>query len=209
MDEPTSVSELLQRAQLQQYVAAFEEQGYDSLSQLHGITDEDLTELIADVNMKKGHVKRLLEALGRKGSAGGSSTAPAAPATAMPAAAQPQPAAPENAGQHDHVPPSAATNMPLLSLSYMLPSNVMTSESAATSPPVGSTSPLCSCCTSFQGRSRVVRRPTRSANNNSGSLLYRYSVARAAAIQRRIQENCCITRVTALYSGGSSSHGFV
>ena len=110
MDEPTSVSELLQRAQLQQYVAAFEEQGYDSLSQLHGITDEDLTELIADVNMKKGHVKRLLEALGRKGSAGGSSTAPAAPAAAMPAAAQPQPAAPENAGQHEHVPPSAATN---------------------------------------------------------------------------------------------------
>ena len=45
MDKLTSVSELLQRAQLQEYVAAFQEQGYDSLLQLHGITEEDLTEL--------------------------------------------------------------------------------------------------------------------------------------------------------------------
>ena len=74
MDEPTSVSELLERAELGQYAAAFDKEGYDSLSQLHGITEEDLTELIADVNMKKGHVKRLLAALGREGSAGRAST---------------------------------------------------------------------------------------------------------------------------------------
>ena len=98
MEEPTSVSELLQRAELGQYAAAFEDQGYDSMSQLCGINEEDLVDLIREVKMKPGHVKRL----------------------------------------------------------------------------------------------RAV-----------------YSVARAAPIQRRIQETCCITRVTALYSGGSSSHGFV
>ena len=32
-------------------------------------------------------------------------------------------------------------------------------------------------------------------------------VVRLSSIQRRIQKNCCITRVTALYSGGSLSHG--
>lgn len=78
MDEPTSVFELLERAELGQYAAAFDKEGYDSLSQLHGITEEDLTELIADVNMKKGHVKRLLAALGREGSAGRASTGSAA-----------------------------------------------------------------------------------------------------------------------------------
>ena len=59
MDEPTSVSQMLQRAELLQYADAFEEQGYDSLSQLRDIDEADLAELIRDVNMKKGHVKRL------------------------------------------------------------------------------------------------------------------------------------------------------
>ena len=49
MAEPTSVSELLQHAELEQYAAAFEEQGYDSLSQLRKITEADLADLIRDV----------------------------------------------------------------------------------------------------------------------------------------------------------------
>jgi hypothetical protein len=52
MGEPTSVSELLQRAELEQYAAAFEEQGYDSLSQLRDISESDLVDLIKDVKMK-------------------------------------------------------------------------------------------------------------------------------------------------------------
>ena len=64
MDEPTTVSELLEKAELQEYCDAFEEEGYDSLSQLRKITENDLADLIKDVQMKKGHVKRLRAALG-------------------------------------------------------------------------------------------------------------------------------------------------
>ena len=45
MGEPSTVSELLQHAELDQYCASFEEHGYDSLLQLRKITDKDLTEL--------------------------------------------------------------------------------------------------------------------------------------------------------------------
>ena len=41
MGEPTSVSELLQRAELLQYADAFKEQGYGSISQLRDITEAD------------------------------------------------------------------------------------------------------------------------------------------------------------------------
>ena len=44
--EPTTVSELLQHAELQDYTAAFEAHGYDSLSQLRNITDKDFAELV-------------------------------------------------------------------------------------------------------------------------------------------------------------------
>ena len=64
MDEPTTVSELLEKAELQEYCDAFEEEGYDSLSQLRKITENDLVDLIKDVQMRKGHVKRLRAALG-------------------------------------------------------------------------------------------------------------------------------------------------
>ena len=90
MDEPTSVSQLLQRAELLQYADAFEEQGYDSLSQLRDITEADFVDLISDVQMKKGHVKRLRKALGQEGSANESSTAPAEPKANAPATAGPK-----------------------------------------------------------------------------------------------------------------------
>ena len=91
MGEPTSVSELLQRAELLQYADAFKEQGYGSIPQLRDITEADLVDLIRDVQMRKGHVKRLPKALGREGSmegsAGESSNAPAEPKATAPATA--------------------------------------------------------------------------------------------------------------------------
>ena len=94
MGEPTSVCELLQRAELLQYADAFEEQGYYSISQLRDITEADLVDLIRDVQMRKGHVKRLRTALGREGSmegsAGESSNAPAEPKATAPATAPQQ-----------------------------------------------------------------------------------------------------------------------
>ena len=45
MGEPTSVSELLQRAELLQYADAFKEQGYGSISQLRDITEADLVRI--------------------------------------------------------------------------------------------------------------------------------------------------------------------
>ena len=65
MGEPTSVSELLQRAELLQYADAFKEQGYGSIPQLRDITEADLVDLIRDVQMRKGHVKRLRKASGK------------------------------------------------------------------------------------------------------------------------------------------------
>ena len=106
MDEPTTVSELLEKAELQEYCDAFEEEGYDSLSQLRKITENDLVDLIKDVQMKKGHVKRLRAALGLpEVSAAGSSAGPA-PAAPAPAAA-PQPPAQEPGSAQ---PPLSATN---------------------------------------------------------------------------------------------------
>ena len=116
MDEPTTVSELLEKAELQEYCDAFEEEGYDSLSQLRKITENDLVDLIKDVQMKKGHVKRLCAALGLpEVSAAGSSAgpAPAAPAPAAPAPAAPAPAAaPQPPAQEpgSAQPPLSATN---------------------------------------------------------------------------------------------------
>ena len=112
MDELTSVSELLQRSELVQYANAFEEQGYDSLAQLRGITEADLADLIRDVNMKKGHVKRLRAALGKpEGAASNMSSASAEPAAAEPVGAPPQPATQEPANaQHVSVMPPPATN---------------------------------------------------------------------------------------------------
>ena len=90
MDEPTTVSELLEKAELQEYCDAFEEEGYDSLSQLRKITENDLADLIKDVQMKKGHVKRLRAALGLpEVSAAGSSAGPA-PAAPAPVRCQPR-----------------------------------------------------------------------------------------------------------------------
>jgi hypothetical protein len=90
MDEPTSVAELLQRAELVQYAEAFEEQGYDSMQQLRDITEADLADLVRDVNMKKGHVKRLHAALGKsEGAPGNASSASAEPAAAARAGAPP------------------------------------------------------------------------------------------------------------------------
>ena len=59
-----SVSEFLQEAELHEYIGAFLEQGWDSLTQLKAITDADLALLIADVKMKSGHAARLRKALG-------------------------------------------------------------------------------------------------------------------------------------------------
>jgi hypothetical protein len=56
MVEPTSVCELLERAELSQYATAFDDAGYDSLSQLHTMTEHDLVDLINEVGMKKGHI---------------------------------------------------------------------------------------------------------------------------------------------------------
>ena len=57
-DIPSSVAELLQRAELTQYAAAFEEEGWDSVTHLLNIKEEQLAVLITDVKMKSGHALR-------------------------------------------------------------------------------------------------------------------------------------------------------
>jgi hypothetical protein len=58
-----TVAELLAKHELAMYAAAFDAEGYDSLSQLQNISEADLEQLIGDVQMKKGHVLRLRAAL--------------------------------------------------------------------------------------------------------------------------------------------------
>ena len=58
MDEPTTVSELLEKAELQEYCDAFEEEGYDSLSQLRKITENDLVDLIKDYMIENESLRK-------------------------------------------------------------------------------------------------------------------------------------------------------
>ena len=50
---------MLQRAELTQYAAAFEDKGWDSVTHLLKIKEEQLAVLIKDVQMKSGHALRL------------------------------------------------------------------------------------------------------------------------------------------------------
>ena len=59
----------------------------------------------------------------------------------------------------------------------------MTAESAATSPPVGSASPLCCRCKDFQGRSRVVPPPREARIITAAASCIVYSVARRRAVR--------------------------
>jgi hypothetical protein len=55
MVEP-ALAELLRSLDLQQYLRAFADQGYDKVSDVRHLTVE---ELVADVDIKKGHARRL------------------------------------------------------------------------------------------------------------------------------------------------------
>ena len=183
MDEPTTVSELLEKAELQEYCDAFEEEGYDSLSQLRKITENDLVDLIKDVQMKKGHVKRLRAALGLpEVSAAGSSAGPA-PAALAPAA--PAPAAPGL--QHQR-----------LQQRRSLRRKSQEVHSRHFQRPTKKLRPTCTrgSCTCRPPESELDA--AKSATRNR--MLYRYSRRVARLIQLPIQEKCCITRVTALYN---------
>ena len=65
MNENTiaSVEQLLTKYELLVYSSAFQEQGYDSLSQPQSITEIELQELINAVGMVAGHVARLRRAV--------------------------------------------------------------------------------------------------------------------------------------------------
>ena len=100
---PSTVAEFLDGAELGRYKEAFEEEGWDSLTQLRKIKPEQLAILISDVKMKSGHVQRLHEALGM--GAEPTAQAPAAP-VAQGEAAPSQQAAPSASGGQE--PPQAS-----------------------------------------------------------------------------------------------------
>ena len=56
---PETVGDFLKEHSLSKYADAFEEHGWDSLSYLQAISDDDLKQLIADVAMPSGHAARL------------------------------------------------------------------------------------------------------------------------------------------------------
>ena len=87
MNENTiaSVEQLLTKYELLVYSSAFQEQGYDSLSQLQSITEIELQELITAVGMVAGHVARLRRAVNLPSQA---AAPPAPPSTSVWHAAQ-------------------------------------------------------------------------------------------------------------------------
>ena len=62
---PETIATFLATHDLSSYAAACEEQGWDSLPALQAISDDDLKQLVADVEMKSGHAARLRSALGK------------------------------------------------------------------------------------------------------------------------------------------------
>ena len=102
---PETIATFLATHELSSYAAACEEHGWDSLPALQAISDDDLKQLVADVEMKSGHAARLRSALGKAPPAAAAppaqSTPDAVPAMpADPAAGQPGqgvPAAPSSA----------------------------------------------------------------------------------------------------------------
>ena len=105
MAEPTSVAEFLALHELEGYAEAFKEEGWDSLRQLRGIEEPDLLQLIKDVKMKSGHIRRLRTALGK--------AVPAADAVEKPAAAV-EAAVPPPPGAVPAASPAAAETGPVL-----------------------------------------------------------------------------------------------
>ena len=87
------------------YAAACEEHGWDSLPALQAISDDDLKQLVADVEMKSGHAARLRSALGKAPPA-----AAAPPAQSTPGAVPAVPAAPA-AGQPGQGVPAAPSSV--------------------------------------------------------------------------------------------------
>ena len=75
------MAEFLEAVELSQYLNAFTEEGWDSVSHLRCLGEGDLAQLIADTQMKSGHAARLRSALGR---AIVSQPAPAPPAPPAP-----------------------------------------------------------------------------------------------------------------------------
>ena len=100
---PETIATFLATHELSSYAAACEEHGWDSLPALQAISDDDLKQLVADVEMKSGHAARLRSALGKAPPA-----AAAPPAQSTPGAVPAMPADPA-AGQPGQVclPPRA------------------------------------------------------------------------------------------------------
>ena len=53
----------LEKLDLEQYASALDEQGYDSMASLEGLTTEQAGELADAVKMKPGHKKRFIDAI--------------------------------------------------------------------------------------------------------------------------------------------------
>ena len=53
-----AVAEMLRRFRLEQYIAAFDDAGYDDLVYLRSMDDAMVDRLVADVGMKVGHAAR-------------------------------------------------------------------------------------------------------------------------------------------------------
>ena len=60
---PETIATFLATHDLSSYAAACEDHGWDSLPALQAISDDDLKQLVADVEMKSGHAARLRSAL--------------------------------------------------------------------------------------------------------------------------------------------------
>ena len=66
-----AVAALLTRFRLEQYIEAFDEQGYDDVQYLLVMDDEQANQLVGDVGMKQGHAHKFKFMLGREKQGGG------------------------------------------------------------------------------------------------------------------------------------------
>ena len=80
------VPSFLAEHELSQYAAAFEDNGWDSITALRDISDADLEVLEKDVAMKSGHRSRLRRALGKVAAPAPPAALPAPPAPPPPVA---------------------------------------------------------------------------------------------------------------------------
>jgi hypothetical protein len=95
---PTTVAAFLKLHELEKYVEAFDEEGWDSLPQLQGIDEAGLMQLISDTKMKSGHAVRLRKALGMQATYSAPVEPPTDKQTGSPAAT---PTADGNNGAHE------------------------------------------------------------------------------------------------------------